>query len=227
MHNTHVLIVDDNATILQDLEMMIQDIGYVISGMATSYRSAIDIIKSNMPDIILLDIDLCSIKDGIDIGSYIRNISNLPIIYLTGHNDKNTVQRAYFTKPITYINKPFTYNDIKTALFLASAELDKQSISSPDIKIFDSSYRYNKKNKTLFYQNDDFPIHLSPKEKLLLEVLINAEGKAVNFYSLEQLLWEGESVSNATLRTLVGRLRKKTDARFIETIPAFGYRVII
>lgn len=225
MHNTHVLIVDDNVAILQDIEIMIQDIGYIVSGMATNYTKAIDMIKNNMPDIVLLDIDLSSSKDGIDIANFIRNISNIPIIYLTAHNDIDTVQRAYFTKPITYINKPFAYKDIQTALFLASAELDKQAVSYPAIKILNSDYRYQDKN--LFYKNNNHPIHLSPKEKLLLEILIDGNGKPVTFYSLEQLIWRGEVVSDATLRTLVGRLRKKTASSLIKTIPSLGYRVII
>ena len=87
-----------------------------------------------------------------------------------------------------------------------------------------NGYYYDIKNEALFYH--DIPIKLGVKERQLLSVLISARGNIVSFDRLIYELWPDEFVSDSTLRTLIYRLRTKLEYRIIETIPAFGCKLI-
>jgi AmiR/NasT family two-component response regulator len=76
-------------------------------------------LSSNTPDIVLLDINLGSNIDGIDIAEIINKRYQIPFIYLTSYADRSTVDRAKHTRPMGYIVKPFDERDLFTTLEIA------------------------------------------------------------------------------------------------------------
>ncbi|TXI32338.1 MAG: response regulator transcription factor, partial [Niabella sp.] len=84
----------------------------------SSGEEAIQYVKENDVDIILLDIQLKGKYDGIETASQLQTISKAPVIYLTANSDEATFNRAKSTKPAAFISKPFKPLDLQRAIEL-------------------------------------------------------------------------------------------------------------
>ena len=82
-------------------------------------RDALKITGETNPDLILMDIMLKGELDGIDTAQTIRNVYNIPFIYLTGSTDNTIRERAETTKPLGYIIKPFDDIGIQNSIEIA------------------------------------------------------------------------------------------------------------
>lgn len=107
-----VLIVEDDPLIAIDIEQILNNLNFRVSGTAYNADDALNLLQQNLPDIVLLDVNLESDKDGINIAEIINEKYQIPFIYLTAHADKNTLERAKKTKPAGYIIKPFDERDL-------------------------------------------------------------------------------------------------------------------
>ena len=112
----HILLVDDDITFLrmmQDWLAMKYRITSVKSGM-----QAITYIAAHTPDLILLDYDM-PITPGSQIMEMIRSepaSANIPIIFLTGKNDRETVMKVMQLKPEGYLLKSMSHEEITAAI---------------------------------------------------------------------------------------------------------------
>ena len=92
-----------------------------------NFEEATELLKKDLPDIVLLDISLDGERDGIEVADHINQYYKLPFIYLTSHADTATVQRAKATHPSSYLVKPFDANDIFAAIEIALANYAKSN----------------------------------------------------------------------------------------------------
>lgn len=112
-------IVEDEIIIADNILTMLQNIGYDTTEPANTYNTAIAMIEAEKPDLVLLDIQIIGSKDGIDIAHQLRNKYHIPHIFLTANSDINTVNRAKETKPLAFLVKPFTKEDLYTTIEIA------------------------------------------------------------------------------------------------------------
>jgi len=121
-----ILVVEDERIVARDLQVRLTNLGYQLTGTASSKREALQSVQINRPDIVLMDIRLNGVPDGIDAARALRTSFNLPVIYLTGHSDNATLSRARTTEPFGYILKPFENRElvaaIETAVYKHQAE---------------------------------------------------------------------------------------------------------
>jgi signal transduction histidine kinase len=121
-----ILVVEDERIVARDLQIRLTNLGYHISGIASSKEEALQSAQQNLPDLALMDIRLNGVPDGIDAARQLRADFNLPVIYLTGHSDNATLSQARTTEPFGYILKPFENRElvaaIETAVYKHRAE---------------------------------------------------------------------------------------------------------
>lgn len=127
-----ILIVEDELIIAEEIRNLLQDYGYIVSGIASNSASALEKIRNSAPDIILMDINLKSSTDGIEIAVSVKDQFRIPVIFLTSYSDTDSVERAKLAEPYGFIAKPFNSNElfgtIETALHRYSLEMKvKQS----------------------------------------------------------------------------------------------------
>lgn len=226
MSKAKVLIVEDEPIIALDLKRTIKKLDFEVTNTASSYNTALNSVRINQPDIILMDINLGEDAiDGIETTKKIQSIAKIPVIYITSSNDHKTISKAIETSPVSYITKPFKREDLKSNILLGLYKSNKKS-NYENIELYDLGlgYFFDIKTNKLFYQ--DFPIKLSNKETLLLKILIEAKGELVSFEDLEYQLWPSRTVSASTLRTLIYRLRTKLEYKLIDTVQMGGCRLV-
>ncbi|PLY06967.1 MAG: DNA-binding response regulator [Arcobacter sp.] len=223
---TKILIVEDETIVALDMKKTLENLNFEITNTATNYNSAINSVRKNKPDVILMDINLKNSKDGIETTKKIHTIEKIPVIYLTACNDDDTINRAIETNPIAYLNKPFKIDDLKSNILLGIYKEKQKNdfFQNTSYISIGLDYYYNYDKYRLYYKK--LPIKLSEKENLLLKLLINANGDIVSFEKLIGELWPSNIISNSTLRTLIYRLRGKLEHKLIETIPMIGCRLI-
>ena len=100
-----ILIIEDDPVIAKDIELLLTDGQYNVVGIANNYNSAIELFKTTIPDIALVDIQLQGEKDGVDVATTFNSIKRIPIIYLTAQYDALSVSRAKHSAPSAYLLK--------------------------------------------------------------------------------------------------------------------------
>ncbi|WP_394972255.1 LytR/AlgR family response regulator transcription factor [uncultured Croceitalea sp.] len=118
-HPIKILIVEDNVIIADDMQSMLEEIGYEVVDNVIVYEQAVEVLKNNHVDLVLIDIILASDKTGIDLGKHIRDVYNIPFVFVTSNSDKATVENAKTVKPDGYLVKPFEQQDLYTSIEIA------------------------------------------------------------------------------------------------------------
>ena len=123
MMESKVLIVEDEPITAKDISFLLEDIGIDQIEIALSYDEAIDLLESTAFDLALLDINLLSDKDGIDLAENINENYPTPFIYITAHYNSTVIERAKVTEPKAYLLKPFNKHDIQINVEMALYKL--------------------------------------------------------------------------------------------------------
>jgi DNA-binding NtrC family response regulator len=119
MSKATILIVEDEAIIAKDLSQQLTRLGYEVLGITDSGEEAVILARERRPGVILMDIRLKGRMDGIKAAEAIGRDGNAPVIYLTAHSDRATLQRAKLTGPFGYILKPFEERELETQIEIA------------------------------------------------------------------------------------------------------------
>ncbi len=122
-----ILIVEDNVLIADDMQMILEDMGYSVVANVTSYEKAIEVLKNESVDLALLDIQLATEKTGIDIGKHIRENYDIPFVFITSNSDKETINQAKEVKPNGYLVKPFEEKDLYTTIEITMSNFEESS----------------------------------------------------------------------------------------------------
>ena len=109
-------IVEDEMIISETIAMALEKLGYEISGVVGTYKEAIAMIENTSPDLVVMDINLGTKKDGIDLASEVKGRFGTPVIFLTANSDPATVNRAKDIHPLAFLVKPFSQNDLFSAI---------------------------------------------------------------------------------------------------------------
>lgn len=134
MPGINIGIVEDEMVIARTIESSLDDLGYDHCGPATTYGEALELLETDRPDLLLLDINLGGKKDGIDVAEKINLLYKIPFIFLTANSDMATIERAKKVKPHAYIVKPFNKEELYAAIEIAVSNFnDKTTITrSPE-----------------------------------------------------------------------------------------------
>ena len=116
MVKARILIVEDESIVALNIKNRLEALGYIIVATTSSGESAIQIVQENLPDLVLMDIKLRGVIDGIEAATQIWNRFQIPVVYLTAYSDEETVERAKITEPYGYILKPFEARDLCTTI---------------------------------------------------------------------------------------------------------------
>src|SRR2546429_1829248 len=101
--NGHVLIVEDEPVNAAVIEHQLKKLGYSVAGIATSGEEALEFAQKTKPDVVLMDIQLEGQMDGVEAAIAIRKELGIPVVYLTGNSDEQTLERARTTEAFGYL----------------------------------------------------------------------------------------------------------------------------
>jgi DNA-binding response OmpR family regulator len=223
--SSRLLVVDDDRNIREIMQVALSDEGYIVD-TANDAIEADEVIRQNVPDLLILDVMLPG-KDGFEFTREIRRTSNLPIILLTAKTDTIDVVVGLESGADDYITKPFEMRvllaRIRSLLRRAHADADEPSV----LRVGPLEIRPEEG----VVRRGDEPLSLTRTEFRLLTTLASKPGRV---FSREQLLsevWGYDYFGDARLVDVhIRRLRTKVeedphDPRLIQTVRGMGYKV--
>jgi len=120
------MIVEDEIITAMSMESKLSRIGYDICKLVTSGEDAIKNVEQDKPDLVLMDIILDGIINGIEAAGKIRASYGIPIIFVTGCEDEGTKELAEEVGHAGFFVKPAKIEDLKSAIEMAIIEHDKE-----------------------------------------------------------------------------------------------------
>lgn len=116
---TRALIIEDEALIAEELRERLSRLGFTVIAAVSSGEEGVEIATRERPDLVLMDIRLSGAKDGVQAAKEIREQVDVPIVYLTAHSDRRTVERANKTDHDGFILKPFLRRELQSTIEVA------------------------------------------------------------------------------------------------------------
>jgi two-component system KDP operon response regulator KdpE len=226
---TRVLIVEDEPALLRALRIDLRARGYEVL-TAASGRDALAQAARLPPDAVLLDLGLPD-GDGTDVIRQLRGWSSAAVIVLSGRATAQDKIGALDAGADDYVTKPFSMEELLARL---RAALRREDPDRPAAVITVGSCLIDLAAYTVIRQASDGgkpePVHLTPTEWRLLEILLRSPGQLVGTGRLLAEVWgPGFEHNSHYLRFHMARLRRKLEddpprPRHLLTEPGMGYR---
>jgi DNA-binding NarL/FixJ family response regulator len=102
-----IVVVEDESIIARDITQTLCALGYDVVGGAPTGEEAILLAGKLRPDLLVMDIHLAGIMDGIESAQVIRARFGTPVVFLSAFAETDTLARAQLVEPRGYIIKPF------------------------------------------------------------------------------------------------------------------------
>ncbi len=222
MKKEKILLVDDEPDIIDLISYNLEKEGYHIKS-ASNGRDAIDIAKSFMPDLILLDVMMPEM-DGIETCVEIRNMEgiNSPLIaFLTARGEDYSQIAGFDAGADDYISKP-----IKPRVLLSriQALLRRRAGTESSTSVETVGSVTIDKEKYLVVLDGE-EMNLPKKEFELLALLMSKPGRVFTREIILNSIWGNDVVvGDRTIDVHIRKLREKIGTKIIKTVKGVGYK---
>ena len=219
-----LLFVEDDLNLSSIVKENLEELGYEVKHVPTG-EEALDSLRDEMVDIILMDVELPGLLNGFDTAEVIRETNHVvPIIFATARQSGEDLERGFKIKNMDYVKKPYKIKEISLRIEgLIGKEIDKNALISIGTLSFDPVMR------RLFGNGKEY--HLSNLESELLQLLGANMDNVVGRDKIIQVLWSSNDDpkgKESSVHNLVYVLRKhlKDDPSImLEVVSKKGYRI--
>lgn len=171
MPKTNVLVVEDESIVSKDIQYSLKKLGYNVVGAAASGDRAIELARSEKPDIVLMDIMLKGEMNGIETAEVMKTELGIPVIFLTAYADDSTLSKAKVTEPYGYIIKPFKEVDLHTTIEMALYKHDKNKEVEKERDLLYSIVENKDSKDFIFVKSNSRLVKLNTKDIYFVEAL--------------------------------------------------------
>ncbi|GMQ65295.1 response regulator transcription factor [Vallitalea maricola] len=217
-----IMLVEDDNSLAYGIHIALKSNNYNVI-ISKTISDGKKMVSNELFDLVILDIDLPD-GSGYELCKYIRNRSDVPIIFLTGLNEEINIVTGLDMGADDYITKPFKLSVLISRMNAVFRRIDKKSYTrfiSGDIQFYLNEARLTKNNED---------ISISITEYKLLKLLME---NALTIITKEQILsnvWDVNEnyVDENTIAVNIKRIRSKieedrTKPKYIKTIRGLGY----
>lgn len=218
-----IFLLEDDDAIGIGLTYSLENEGYTVT-LAKNVKDALKIIAEESFALYILDLTLPD-GSGYDVCKKIKEIGDLPVIFLTAFDDEVNVVMGFDMGADDYISKPFR---VKELLVRIKSVLRRYNRELPDGIVKIKNLLINTNEAKVYKNNAE--IILTAMEYRLLLILLNNRGSVLSRNQLLENIWDigGDFVEDNTLTVYIKRLRDKieddpTKPVFIKTVRGLGY----
>jgi two-component system, OmpR family, response regulator len=219
--SARLLVVDDEATILELLSGSLRLAGFEVT-TAASGAEAVRAAASRRPDLVLLDVMMPD-GDGFEVLRRIRSGgAEVPVIFLTARDEEPDRVTGFAVGGDDYVTKPFSLNEllgrIRAVLRRTRPGAPGSRLRVADLEIDDDAHEVRRSGAV---------VALTPTEYRLLRFLMVNAGRVVSKGQILDNVWEYDpDRDGSVVEPCVSYLRRKVDQgqpRLIHTVRGFGY----
>lgn len=231
MKECKIMIVDDEPDILNLLETVLVIEGFCNIIKVQSGTEAVNIGKSLLPDIIILDVMLPDI-DGYEVCKQIRTFSMCPILFLSAKNDELDKILGLAVGGDDYVTKPFSPKEvayrIKAQLRRAEYRQALHEASEDSIKLGELTIDPN----TCQVIKNGTGIELTAREFEIIHYMAQNPGRVISRERLYESVWGEDSYGcDNTIMVHIRHLREKIEEnpalpQYLITVKGLGYKLV-
>lgn len=218
-----ILIVEDEALIREELGTLLSNAGFAV-GYVTDFANTLAQIKTEAPDLILLDINLPG-QNGYSICPSVRRFSDVPVLFLTGRSTTMDELQALTLGGDDFISKPC---NIPILLARIHALLKRGQAARPPACLKYNGIILNPISGTLAADGQE--VELTKTELKIIYCLFERPGEIVSRLDLVEYLWDNAiHIDDNTLSVNIMRIREKLRSLgrgdLIQTKRGMGYKI--
>jgi two-component system, OmpR family, KDP operon response regulator KdpE len=221
-----ILIIDDDEKLLKIVALTLESKGYVVF-TAKNGEEGESLFHQIAPDLVILDVMMPGLK-GWDVCQRLRQVSSVPIIFLTALGETNHLVRGLQTGADDYVAKPVRPIELE-ARVTALLRRVRMSHEPPKVLRFENdTLIINRAEQKAFVQGQE--VSLSPTEYNLLLFMAERAGRILSTELIFDAIWGIRSETQMeSVKWHIWRLRQKIETdpknpRFILTERGKGYR---
>ena len=217
---SRILVVDDDPETLRWVRNALAGAGFAVL-VTGDPDEAQRLVRSESPQLVLLDLMLPG-TDGIEWMKSVPELADLPVIFISGYGQGETIAGALDAGAADYVVKPFSAAELTARVRTA---LRHRAGAEPFV-LGELAIDYGQRRVTVAGR----PVHLTVTEYELLRVLSTSTRQASTYDSLLRQVWRGRTNDTKLVRTVVKNLRRKLgdDASrpvYVVTERGIGYRI--
>ena len=216
-----VLVLDDDPLMLRFVRDALASAGWTVLPTADPAELG-PLIETGRPDLVLLDLVLPG-TDGIGLMKSVPQLAGLPVIFISGYGNDETIASALELGADDYIVKPFSPTELVARIRAALRRRDRpEAFALGELRI-----RYDQRRVTLAGRR----LELTLTEYELLRVLSENAGRVMTYPALLSAVWDKHGADHpGPVRTYVKKLRQKlgddaASPAYILTERGVGYRM--
>ncbi|EQG22759.1 response regulator [Clostridioides difficile DA00065] len=218
------MLVEDDLSLIYGLEFSIQKSGFNID-IARTVKEAMQMYEEKNYDLLLLDVSLPD-GNGFQICEKVREVSNIPIIFLTASDEEVNVVMGLDMGGDDYITKPFKLNELISRI---KALLRRYNVASNVNELSSNNITIKLLENRVF--KGEFEVELTTAEYKLLCLFMKNKNIVLTRKNILDKLWDGNGsfIDDNTLSVYVRRLRNKIEdnpenPKFLLTVRRMGYK---
>ena len=211
-----ILIVEDEPAVARALQSYLNHFGYSVAGIVDNGEEALRLVAAARPGLALMDIEIQGAMDGFELAEQFRDDYDIPVIFLTGRSDDQTLERVRQSESFGYLLKPYKPEELKASVELAlirhGHEVQLKRIEhsfSAAIRVTGDAILLAGDNGTVTFLNHaaerltGWPVRKALGHKL--EEVFRLVGDSDAITRLFRAAHQGAFVHEATLLTAAGR----------------------
>lgn len=224
----HVAIVDDDSRLAEIVREELEAEGYEVSAFSSAETFLRHVQRQGLPHLALIDLGLPDM-DGFALSNRLKALGDVPIIFISGRKETDTVVRGLVQYAEDYVRKPFDPRELAARIYRVLSRIPNLDYAERRLVRIDDWLAIDFGQRVLFAGDREYP--LTPTEVTLLHVLLRNADQVVPTRVLISRVWPSQDVYEETLRVHMHRLRQKVEPdpshpRYLLTVRGVGYQFV-
>ena len=221
-----VAVVDDDQTLADLIREELDAEGYQTTAFASAEALLQHIRRQGLPHLVLVDLTLPDM-DGFALSRELKALGDVPIIFISGHKEADTVVKGLLQYAEDYVRKPFDMRELTARIYRVLSRIPRLATTQSRLTRIDDWLAIDF-GQSMLYAGERV-IALTPIEANILHNLLRNADQPVPTRMLLSRVWPGQVAYEDTLRVHMHRLRRKVEPnpsrpRYILTARGVGYR---
>lgn len=228
LRDRRILVVDDEERMVRFIRLNLEHDGFQVNEAFNGVQ-AIEKVRSNLPDLVLLDVMMPDI-DGFEVLRIIRDVSSVPVIMLTAKGEEDDRVRGLELGADDYITKPFSPRELVSRVRAVLRRTEGAGVKTHGLIEVDDRLQIDFDRREIWVEGE--LVKLRPTEYRLLYHLVQNAGWVVSHDQLLQKVWGYEYRDEPHyVRLYINYLRQKLEEdaanpKYILTERGVGYRFV-
>lgn len=230
--NHTVLIVEDEAGLREAITIYLKSAGYDTL-CAANGQEGLDLIAKNDVHLAVVDV-MMPVMDGLTMISQLRKTHDFPVIILSAKSEEVDKINGLTIGADDYLTKPFSSMELLARVnanirrYTRYLEMREDTQKTSEDLLVNGDLELNALTKEVKVAGR--PVHLTPKEFMILELLMRNPGRVFSAAEIYESIWKEDAISTETITVHIRKLREKIEENpkkpvYIQVVWGLGYKL--